>query len=147
MAELLIRTVDKPSSGSVYVDRHRLGRGDVVAIMPDGHPWSEAERHAPFWRILKLPRVNPAQLTQLINGDVGYGNEEAEKLNRVLQRRAFKIDFSALTELLSDPVKLLEIATQPSKALAHALNLVTAKPVLIDPAIVGPPQDRVKVIG
>lgn len=49
--ELLIRNVHKHpivstahESGSQY--------GDVIAAMPDGHPWSEAERNNAEWTII-----------------------------------------------------------------------------------------------
>ena len=147
MAELLIRTQDKPSSGNVYTDRHRLGRGDVVVVMPDGHKWSDVEKAAPFWRILRLPGVGPNKLTQLLASDVGYGDFEAEKASKVLQRRAYKIDLLALVALLADVVKVGEIATQPTKAEVYALALVQAKPALVDPAIIGAASSATKVFG
>lgn len=147
MAELLVRTVDKPLTGDPYVDRHRSGRGCVIAIAPDGHPWSEAERTAAYWRIVKLPGVAPSLLSQFSAPDLGYGILENEKLNRVLRRWAARLDLDALDALLADPVKRAEIAAQPGRALSHALSVMRARPVLADPALLGRPQMPVRVFG
>lgn len=147
MAEILIRTQDKPLSGDPYVDRHRAMRGCVIAIMPDGHPWSERERTAPHWRIVRMPRVSPHLLSQLTAPDLGYGNEEAEKLNRVARRWAARIDLPALLAKLADATIRTDIETKPARALAEILAVKIDAPALRDPAIIGDKQAVEKVFG
>lgn len=115
--------------------------------MPDGHQWSEAEKTAPFWRIVKLPGVAPAALSPLVAGDVGYGNPDSEKINRVLRRRIWQLDVAALEALLADPTARHELLTQPVKAIQHFQNIRQARPVLQDPAILVGAQRGVRVIG
>lgn len=49
--EFLIRVVDKGPG------KDQSKRGDVIAACPDGHPWSNAERTNPEWRIVRAPVV------------------------------------------------------------------------------------------
>jgi hypothetical protein len=46
-------------------DRRQLKRGQVVAAMPDGHPWSERERAATFWRIVRVDGLLPVEAEAL----------------------------------------------------------------------------------
>jgi hypothetical protein len=147
MAELLVRTRDKPLSGDPYVDRHRAMRGCVIAIMPDGHKWSERERTASHWRIVRLPGVSPHLLSQLTAPDLGYGDEEAEKLNRVARRWASRIDLPALAAKLADARVRADIETKPVRALAEILAVKIEAPVLRDTAVIGDKQDMARVIG
>ena len=147
MAELLIRTVDKPLSGDPCVDRHRAMRGCVIAIMPDGFQWSERARTASHWRIVRLPGVSPHLLSQLTAPDLGYGDEDAEKLNRVARRWATKIDLPALLAKLADAKTRADIETRPVRALAEILAVKIDAPVLQDPAIIGDKQTVGRVFG
>lgn len=146
MAELLVRTEDKPASGNPLTDRHRSGRGCVITIQPDGHPWSEAERTAPFWRIVRLPGVPRSDLTQFTAPDVGYGDKEAEAIDRVLRRWASALDLDALDAL--SPTERARIAAGGSSARDLLLAMRKARPALQGPVrIIGPPQSRVRIIG
>lgn len=51
MAEILVRLIDR-SPGE-----DDAKRGDVVSVMPDGNPWSEAELTNPDWIILKVVSI------------------------------------------------------------------------------------------
>ena len=48
MTELLVRLIDRSAAGD------DSKRGDVIAIHPGGHEWSEAERTNPDWIIIKV---------------------------------------------------------------------------------------------
>lgn len=137
MAEVLIRTQDKPLTGDPYIDRHRSRRGSVIVIMPDGHEWSAEERAAPFWYILSLPGISPHLLSQFTAPDLGYSDEEAEKLNRVLRRWSSLVDYAGLLDLLSKPARRRILREDPAQALVLILALKVAAPVLIDPAVIG----------
>lgn len=147
MAELLVRTVDKPLSGDPYIDRHRSVAGSVIVIVEDGHEWSKAEMASEEWRIVKVPGVKPSLLTQFTARDLGYGDPEAEKLDRVLRRYPVKVDIDALDIMLADPVKVDDMKKRPVRALALILALNVARPVLKDPAIIGAPIKRFREFG
>lgn len=49
--ELLIRLVDKQPVGHELWEKASQ-RGDVIAAMPDGWAWSDAERNNPEWLIV-----------------------------------------------------------------------------------------------
>jgi len=147
MAELLVRTHDKESDGDPFKDRHRSGAGCVIAIMPDGHKWSEAEQSAPYWRIVKVPGVGAELLSQFTSPDVGYLDTEAEKASRVLRRWASRLDLAALDALLADKAKEAEMKAAPAKALQYFQALRAESPVLIDPNVFGDQDTTVKVFG
>lgn len=90
MAELLIRTVDKSCPEDARNDALLSKRGDVITIQPDGWTWSEAERNAPHWVIVKVPGVSVDDLTAYVTPDPG--DEIGGKLP---QRRAFHFDLGA----------------------------------------------------
>ena len=50
MAELLIKAQDNPG------DERQAKRGDLIAVMPDGHKWGKGEG-APDYRVVKHPGV------------------------------------------------------------------------------------------
>lgn len=143
MAELLIRTVNKPLTGNPDIDRHRTMRGSVVVIVPDGHTWGSQDIANPDWMILRLPGVSPELLAQFVGSDAGYGSRDAELASRTLRRRAFRLDLVALKALTDDPATLRDLLTQPAKAVTLVLGLVRAAPVIDDPAVIGGGDSRV----
>lgn len=90
MAEMLVRTVDKVNAQDVYLDCKCTKRGMVIAICPDGWQWSQAEKTAPYWTIIKVPGVSVDDLSGYLAPEPGD-----PKLNRMLQRRAFRFDLIA----------------------------------------------------
>ena len=135
MAEFLIRVHDKVNPDSIYRDVRCLKRGDVVSVCPDGWVWSTRELTFPFWRIVKV---------------VGMALDEAEaflapelgdlRLNKMLRRRAFKVDVDRTTlpkrikDWLADDtraVPFLEINTTTVR------DLKTLKEPLSDPGVIG----------
>lgn len=147
MAEVVIAVSNQPLTGDPYKDRHRWERGCVLEIMPDGHQWSERELNNPKWRIIKLPGIAPRLLSQFIASDLGYGSEEAEKLNPVLRRWAAKIDFDAVEALLQSPATRDDIEKRPVKALSLVLNLRRQCAELQTPAADRADRGLVRVIG
>lgn len=145
MAEMLVRTVSQPMTGDPLVDRHRSGRECVIVVMPDGHKWSKAERTAPYWRIVKVPGVDPAKLEQFTRKDIGYADPDAEAVDRTLRRWSDEFDLDAFDAMRS--AQKAEVATDPAKALAHVLTVRKPRPVLRDPSVIGPKPGAVKVIG
>lgn len=146
MAEMLVRTVDKPLSGDPYTDRHRSMRGCVITIMPDGHPWSQEERNAPFWRIVKFPGLAFSQLSQFLAPEVGYGTD-TEKFQRTLQRWRHTLDLDSLDDLLTDTSLPVDADGNRKPPLGRVLALLKVRPRLPDPAVLGGYQNVVRVIG
>jgi len=147
VAELLVRTEDKPKTGNPYIDRHRSGRGCVIAIQPDGWKWSKAELANPQWRVVQLPGIPVEKLTQLTAPDLGYLDPEAEKQSKVLRRYTTAFDMAELDALLVHPTKKEDLKTE-AKALPLIQAVAKALPVLVDPAVIGdPPIKGGKVFG
>lgn len=65
MAELLIRAVDAPVPAHPKHQAKCWRRGDVVLVMPDGHPWARNELNnvdnGRSLFVLKIPDVTVAQ--------------------------------------------------------------------------------------
>lgn len=91
MAEMLVRTIDKVNKEDVYLDVKCTKRGHVIAICPDGWQWSETERTAPYWTIVKVPGVSVEDLSAYLAPEPGD-----PRMNRMLQCRAFKFDLDSL---------------------------------------------------
>jgi hypothetical protein len=133
MAEIAIRTTDRPMSGNPRVDRHRSVRGCVLDIRPDGWQWGPMELNSPDWRIVKLPGLDATLLTQFINSDLNYGNPEAEALNPVLRRWMVKVNMDQLDQILAHP-QLRKKLENAQEALQTMMDLKTDLPVLEDTA-------------
>lgn len=63
--ELIIRTVDKlPLVVPAHVRASQ--RGDIIAIVPDGWAWSDAELNSPDWLIIKVDNLTDQDLESLL---------------------------------------------------------------------------------
>jgi hypothetical protein len=109
MAEMLVRVVDKVNTDDPVLDSKCLKRGMVVAICPDGWPWSDAERGAPYWRIVKVPGAAVGDLSAYLVAELGDPTQ-----NRFLQLRGFKLDLDALA------LKYPALAIPPADAQVQA---------------------------
>ncbi len=89
MAELLVRVVDKVNRDSIYLDVACTKRGDVIAICVDGWQWGKEELANPDWRIVRLPGVDPEDLSGLLAPE---RDVDPKNPSKTLQRRAFKLD-------------------------------------------------------
>lgn len=99
MAEILIRVRDKVNTDP-YLDSHCLKRGDVVSVVPDGWAWGPEELTAPYWRIVKLPRVSVNAVESLLAPEVDI---DPQNPSPVLRKRAFKWNLDSGT--WSTPVR------------------------------------------
>lgn len=135
MAEFLIRIRDKPKDPDPYVDIKRSKRGDVICACPDGWVWSQNELTNPDWRIIKVPGLADAVSQQLVTVEAGD-----ERLNKMLRRRQYKLDVDYASLPQADKAYLrddsrAQASITISKALAQ--SLVTLKPAVQDPAVIG----------
>lgn len=67
MAELLLRVVDKINPHCPIKNRLCTKRGDVIHVARDGWPWGSDETANPHWVIVKLPGVDPDDITHLVH--------------------------------------------------------------------------------
>lgn len=140
MAEILLKITEMEQSGDPLLDVKRLGRGHAICTMPDGHPWSEAERTHPEWRIVRIPGVAAEAFNALIAPDLGYGSVEARLRNRMLRARQWRVDIEALDTLLADAAIRSEVLSNPAAALRHARKCIVAShPAPPDPDELGRP--------
>lgn len=77
MAELFIRTRASPDG----VTKDRYAVGDVIVIVPDGHPWSKLELNHGAAKIVKVPGVDPGSLSGLLASDDVKGLKRAQSLD------------------------------------------------------------------
>jgi hypothetical protein len=142
--ELLVRIVDKPQSGDVYLDAGRTVAGDVIAFAPDGHIWGREEVRNPDWRIIRVPGM------QRVEAEATIGTElpEAFAPNRLLRKRQFALDIEQL-DIMEGGTILAERSATPKSvdAVVSPANFRACrslKPKLTDPRFIGP---RKEVIG
>lgn len=79
--ELLIRTIDKSASENASQS------GDVIAAMPDGWAWSDAERTNPDW-IIVTAQITEVEAEALL---------EESRVNEPRYRRRLGIHLDGLT--------------------------------------------------
>ncbi len=91
MSEVLVSLIDKtnPYDPAACAMCHK--RGDAIAVMPDGHEWSERERANEYWRILRLPLVSESAASALLAP--GRATPGSGKLPT---RHAFYLDLGSL---------------------------------------------------
>lgn len=88
MAELLVRVMDKTSANPL-LDCKLTKRGHVICVQPDGWTWGLEEVANPAWRIVRVPGVDPSDLTGLLAPEPEV---DPKNPSLYLQRRAFKLD-------------------------------------------------------
>lgn len=122
--ELLIRVVDKPVEEGVD-SVTQFARGDVIAVMPDGHAWSVRERTNPHWRILSIPDLLRAEADALLAPEL-----DPDGLKLKTRRRRQSFDMSALpvrvkSSLLdaSRSTAVVEVFAEESTSVRAAVRL------------------------
>jgi hypothetical protein len=115
MCELLVRTVDKVTADK-FMDNLLTKAGDVIVVRPDGWAWSEIERTAPFWTIIKVPGASAEWGRQFLVGEI-----VDEKVILNPKPRAVSIDLSALTSTTVTQQELLAVKeVKPATALGDS---------------------------
>lgn len=95
MAEVLLRVQDKSNPDDPAADAQCTKRGDVIVVCADGHPWTKAERTAPYWRIIKLPGIDPTDLDVLTRPEMEAEPQDGRPA-RLLRARMHALDLAAL---------------------------------------------------
>ena len=88
--EALVNIVDEKASNPVEDARSSLKKGDVIAIFPEGHEWSDTEKNSYLIVKLKITEKEMKDLTvaktQKIEGkksEIGQENDKMEKTEEV----------------------------------------------------------------
>lgn len=124
MARIVIRTQDTVRTDQ-YQDVHCYKRGMVADILEDGREAGSAIESSNRWVIVDVPGVRRDDLTAFLAWEPGD-----PKVDRMLQRRAFKFDLDAW-----DGRKTLTLA----EALSHKRPM----PKRADPNVLsGDSRDR-----
>lgn len=142
MAEMLVRVIDKYEGADERIKTKTTMRGDVIVVNPDGWPWSEIERTAAQWVILKV-NATVEKCQQLRARELGD-----PITNPYLRILAFGLDLDALAGFghavpTAAAAKARAAARQPR--LTEAFQIVEAqldavrfeKPKIQDPAVIG----------
>lgn len=89
MSEMVVWVVSQRSDDP-YIDAQCWKAGDVICVMEDGHPFSEAEKTNPDWKIVKFPGVPASDLAAFTAPEL----ETDTVPNRMRQKRLFRFDDS-----------------------------------------------------
>lgn len=108
MARLVVRNRDKVNPDSPYLDAMCMKRGMVVDILPDGMGLGAVGDKYDGWTVVEVPGVAVEDLSAYRAPEAGD-----PKINRMLQRRAFKFDLDAYE--LSGKAALTSLEAQALK--------------------------------
>ncbi len=93
MAELLIKAIDDGVFSDVAKDRRCYKKGDIVAIMPDGHEWGRKESLPKFLVVKTL--VSVEDMSRLVQSE--YSSLIDRKRHAVVEsRRRYMFDFESI---------------------------------------------------
>ena len=126
MAEILLRAqnqIDVPADPE-KVARLRVP-GDVVVVMPDGHPWASRECLPRFW-IIKLPGVSVEtvrKLTEAWYEDTGTVDEDGVPILRMRSKSRYTLPLARLKKPQRDELNATGILT---------VNLTEAQLAFVD---------------
>lgn len=120
MAVLVIRTANHlHADGTINTERHR--RGDVIAVLPDGHQFSKRELDNPAWRMWELPGVPVRAAERLLRASTdeeGADRTEAgiDRLRAVTRRRAYRLSVARLGFIEARPTLKAALVTKLQQA-------------------------------
>lgn len=83
--ELLVRSTDAPVPDSPGAWR----RGDVVVVMPDGHPWGREELNPAKFRVVKRPGIAVRDADPRLTASVTQVTDGREEL---VLRRQYRLE-------------------------------------------------------
>lgn len=137
--ELIIFIEDKEKTGDVVVDAKRWSAGDVIAAMPDDHPWSRKEMENPAWRILRVPGMTQAQATALCATEISRSLQPIW----LLRFRQISIDITSLDAMEGGTILLPRTGDVSRRhdvvvQLENLMACQSLKSPISDPRIIGP---------
>jgi hypothetical protein len=96
MAEILLRIVDSVTDDPKMAERASK-RGDVISVQRDGWPWGREELKSEFWRVVKMPGVDPRDLADLMEPEVLAGKDGTLT---IVRKRAKQLNVDKLESVL-----------------------------------------------
>lgn len=137
MCEVLLCVVDHSHPTNIYLDTKLPKRGDIIDIVADGHLWGGMELSDPDWRILRLPGIDRATLSDwLVRGapQLRSGDHDTQLYRLHMADLDHVAIPSALTVWLNDASRAVPIATVPAILLA---TVRISRPLVTNPAVIG----------
>lgn len=126
--EALIQVTDQNSADPAEDARSSLKKGDVIAVFPEGHPWTETERISYLILKIRLEPEQAEQLTQAEKKDVtqnesgAAGGAESSRgmlpRKEIITARQYRIK---VEKLKYDPQKLYEGQPYPEKIFDYGI--------------------------
>ena len=93
MSEFLIKAIDATNDDPGKAARGCYKRGDVVAVMPDGHEWAPGELSKKGY-IIKVPGLDHVEARKYIEPEI----EWLDAITPIRARKSkYKIDIDSLT--------------------------------------------------
>lgn len=157
--QLVVRVLDKYAGSDPHLRAKTTSRGDVIEVTDDDHEWGRLDLISPSWIILRAP-ISPEKAQAMKSGD-------QDEFSPVSRLRAFALDLDTLiarghaipthaeARKVMDSIEAEAIASGASReAIKHSAKYArataiieiseadfdaakTAKPPVIDPAIIG----------
>ena len=94
--EALVNVVDQKSGNAEEDRRSSLKKGDVIAVFPEGHPWTDTEKTSYLIVKIKLEAEDVTKLTEGVTKEAKKEGEEAPQQETV-QARKYNLDISIPT--------------------------------------------------
>lgn len=107
MAEFLIYAKSNTHSDKEKEAAGCYQRGDIVVVMPDGHPWG-AQETLPTFFVLKIPGLDylkARQFTESHRQDTGLLDRDGQKIIKTLRRRAFSLDVANIPRAIKNQLE------------------------------------------
>lgn len=105
--EALVNVVDQKSGNAEEDKRASLKKGDVIAVFPEGHPWTETEKTGYLIVKMKLTAEDAAKLTEAVTkpssakAPAGEGSPEEQQVETVQARKyTLDIDIPTVNEIM-----------------------------------------------
>jgi hypothetical protein len=125
MAEFLLRAqqqIDVPN------DTEKASRlrspGDIVCVMPDGHPWGKEERLPKFW-VVKIPGVSVDVVKKFEAAhhiDTGLFDAELRPIMKMAKKSRFHLDISLLPTAVMNMLNNNGVITVTASAARNYLR-------------------------
>jgi hypothetical protein len=132
MARVVVRNRDKVNEDDPYLDAKCTKRGMVVEILPDGVSLGAVGDAYDGWTVIEVPGASKEDVSALLAKEPGD-----PMLNRMLQRRAFKLDLDALgvpdTRRKVGAETMMTLAAAETPPLQLTLSEVLAVKAPIEP--------------
>lgn len=134
MCEIFLRLVSKVNTDPL-LDAQCTKRGDVIVVVPDNHPWGNAELNNGECVIVKIPKVSISQASPFLSPEL---ETDILNPNPVLQKRGWTFNInnvppSVLTKIQTRAIgeKILCDITSPQLDLLRVKKARLSNPLVL----------------